>query len=333
MSLFNRNNLRRYLLGMSMSLVIFIPTIGMSNNASAATNTPSVSAALHSDALNVTSRVANATSIAAQLNGSSQSSDSSPVPNVNLSTTGAVSAIASDGTSIGMKLPNSAKNMQNVNGVMVTDPTASAVATVTPQSGGYQVAEQLSGPSAPTSYSYKLNLPTGYKPMIESNGFGGSIIALSNAAKGVALDKTNTIGFINPAWAVDANGNSVPTSYMVSGKTVIQTVDTSAVTAWPVVADPSVSFGWVIYVHWSHKEVQNILIQAFFAGIGTAAALACDFISVGLLIPVCTFLFAASTYAVISQFNTAYNRGGGLVWEFAYNGSPVGFMYVGNDWS
>ncbi len=315
-----------------MSLVIFIPTIGMSNNASAATNTPSVSAALHSDAVNVTSRVANATSIAAQLNGS-QSSDSSPVPNVNLSTTGAVSAIASDGTSIGMKLPNSAKNMQNVNGVMVTDPTAEAVATVTPQSGGYQVAEQLSGPSAPTSYSYKLNLPTGYKPMIETNGFGGSIVALSNAGNGVALDKTNTIGFINPAWAVDANGNSVPTRYTVSGKTVTQTVDTSAVTAWPVVADPRVSFGWVIYVHWSHTEVQNILIQAFFVGIGASAALACDFISVGLLIPVCTFLFAASTYAVISQFNTAYNRGGGLVWEFAYSGSPVGYIYVGDNWS
>jgi hypothetical protein len=211
----------------------------------------------------------------------------------------------------------------------VMSSTDSSVAVVSPTVGGLQVAQDILGPTAPSTFKYKLTLPDNYKPVQQSN----KMIALTSAKGTDPLSATNTIGFVEPAWAVDANGAPVPTSYSVSGKTITQTVNTAGVKAWPVVADPTVSFGWVIYVHWFHKEVGSILLQAFFAGIGAAAAAACTLISVGFLVPVCLFLFGFATAAVVAQFNTAYSRGGGIVWEFLWTGSPYGTMYVGDNWS
>ncbi len=47
----------------------------------------------------------------------------------------------------------------------------------------------------------------------------------------------------DPAWAKDANGAPVPTHYEIDGNTLVQVVDFTAATAFPVVADPSV---WAI---------------------------------------------------------------------------------------
>ena len=322
---------RHSMLGVFAALIVLVPTFGFSSSAVAATSNMSAEVS-HADAVNVTSYVAKATAVEQTLSANVQGS-TSPTPKVSMTNAGMVNGLGSTGQTIGMKLPNNAKGMQNVNGVMVTTPTESSVATVTPEPGGFQVAQTLSGPNAPSSFSYKLSLPNGYQPVAKDNGFGSTIIALTSAKKGATPDATNTIGFINPAWAVDANGASVPTSYAISGKTVTQTVDTSQVTSWPVVADPTVSFGWLIYVHWFHKEVGSTLLQAFLAGVGAAAASACSLITEGLLIPPCLFLFGFLTALVIGQFQTAYNRGGGIVWEFTPLGNPYGFEYVGDNWS
>ena len=63
-------------------------------------------------------------------------------------------------------------------------------------------------------------------------------------------------------WAVDANGNAVPTTYSVSGDTITQTTDLTGVTAFPVVVDPEVTYGQVIYVYFDTTEVA---IAAFVA--------------------------------------------------------------------
>jgi len=49
-----------------------------------------------------------------------------------------------------------------------------------------------------------------------------------------------TVNTINPAWALDANGASVSTSYSVEGGTLVQHVE-HAGAAYPVVADPSLA--------------------------------------------------------------------------------------------
>ncbi|MCK2034888.1 hypothetical protein KZC51_01955 [Microbacterium sp. SSW1-49] len=57
-------------------------------------------------------------------------------------------------------------------------------------------------------------------------------------AEGITAEVTATIGSIEPAWAVDANGAEVSTAYEVAGGVVTQVVDVENA-AFPVVADPT----------------------------------------------------------------------------------------------
>jgi hypothetical protein len=313
-----------------LSLAVMTALVGVTPQAEAAASnsvpTPAAAAAT----------VANATTAAQQAAGRVVSGDPANTPTVSTTATGAVTAASPDGTTLSIGLPSAPKTKASakVKGASVLGVTADqTIPVVNPTPGGLQVAQDILGASAPTSYSYKLTLPTGYKPVLQKTGVDVGSIALTSAKGKTALSADNTLGFIDPAWAEDANGNSVNTSYSVSGTTVTQTVDTAGVTAWPVVADPHISFGWVIYVHWYHAEVGNIYVQAWIAGLGVATAMACSGLSVGFLVPVCAFLIAAATAFILGLFLTAWNRGGGIVWKFAYVGTPLGYMYVGDNWT
>ena len=54
------------------------------------------------------------------------------------------------------------------------------------------------------------------------------------------FDKDNNMKYIfEPAWAKDANGESLNSYYKIEGNSLIQVVDFDENTAFPVVADPS----------------------------------------------------------------------------------------------
>lgn len=52
------------------------------------------------------------------------------------------------------------------------------------------------------------------------------------------------VAVIDPAWAVDARGAKIASSFRVDGDTLIQTSDVDRTTAFPVVADPRVRAAW-----------------------------------------------------------------------------------------
>ena len=54
-----------------------------------------------------------------------------------------------------------------------------------------------------------------------------------------------TIGEFEAPWALDADGNTVPTHFEVDGDTITQIVETDETTAYPVVADPHFTWGWL----------------------------------------------------------------------------------------
>ncbi|MBO1751095.1 hypothetical protein J4G33_04685 [Actinotalea sp. BY-33] len=66
---------------------------------------------------------------------------------------------------------------------------------------------------------------------------------------------TETIAEIAVPWAVDADGVPLPTYYSVEGSTVVQTVETTTDTAFPVVADPS----WQWWVEKGAKCVGGVI--------------------------------------------------------------------------
>ena len=77
---------------------------------------------------------------------------------------------------------------------------------------------------------------------------------------------------MRPCWArsthrgrKDTNGRAVPTSYRIEGGSLVQKVTTTTDTAFPVVADPKVSYGWNIYIKFNKTEVKNLKNKVAYA--------------------------------------------------------------------
>ncbi|HET8615325.1 MAG TPA: hypothetical protein VFL94_07355 [Actinomycetales bacterium] len=110
---------------------------------------------------------------------------------------------------------------------------------------------------APTRYDYSF---AGHELRQLGHGY---VAVYDRSGEPVAL--------IEPAWAKDAHGNAVKTRYEIDGSTLSQVVDVDAHTAFPVVADPSVSWHWWgIDVHYSWYETW--LTASSAAGCAAVAA-------------------------------------------------------------
>ena len=81
-------------------------------------------------------------------------------------------------------------------------------------------------------------------------------------------------GTIEKPWAIDADGNHLPTSYSIEGKTITQRVDTTGAT-YPVVADPRVTFGRGVYVNMTGAEL-NALASSSGIILGGSGVVACS---------------------------------------------------------
>lgn len=83
------------------------------------------------------------------------------------------------------------------------------------------------------------------------------------------------LGSVTAPWALDANGAHVPTSYTLDGMTLVQTIDHSDSTAFPVIADPNTVWGWTICV-----AAVGVVLLPWGAGAKVAAKLVTKFGSV-----------------------------------------------------
>jgi hypothetical protein len=108
----------------------------------------------------------------------------------------------------------------------------------------------LTDRSAPTTYDYSFD--------------GQQLRPLDDGYVGVFDAETGEpVALIEPAWAKDANGAAVPTRYEIDGSTLTQVVDVDQNTAFPVVADPSVSkHWWGLELHFTKRETQAIAVSA-----------------------------------------------------------------------
>jgi len=65
------------------------------------------------------------------------------------------------------------------------------------------------------------------------------------------------VGQVQSPWAVDADGAEVPTQYRIEGTTLVQQVQITGDTEFPVVVDPCVSsqFSWGLWTHVLSKDL------------------------------------------------------------------------------
>ncbi len=118
-----------------------------------------------------------------------------------------------------------------------------------------QITTIISNPAAPTRYDYDFSIPEG--GTIEQLGTGAVLIR-DNAGFFIAA--------VNPAWAKDTNGNSVPTHYEVEGRTLSQIVTHSSGMAYPIVADPWVGtlyFDSISQDTWNGQPAVHIVPSGF----------------------------------------------------------------------
>ncbi len=130
--------------------------------------------------------------------------------------------------------------------------------------GGIRMSSVIESPAGAHEFSYSL----------ASDSPKLSLARLANGAVAVSDGAGRMVGFVAAPWAKDANGKEVATRYAVSGRTIVQTVDVSASTAFPVVADPTV-YWWGVGVQISHATTQKIIkvLNAGGGAAGVAAAL------------------------------------------------------------
>ncbi|MFK4362358.1 hypothetical protein ABH939_005893 [Rhodococcus sp. 27YEA6] len=162
------------------------------------------------------------------------------------SETGATVTLTADGTS----------------GTRVVDDTAVADvagATIVSEAMAQDSARQaisIPDASAPTSYTFTLDVPEGLSTRVAADGD----VEIFGVAEGVDI----VFGSIAAPWAKDANGANVPTSFQVNGNTLTQTVEHNGGTAYPVTADPKLTFGTSVYLNLWGSEA-NAIAYAFNA--------------------------------------------------------------------
>jgi hypothetical protein len=131
----------------------------------------------------------------------------------------------------------------------------------------YALTSESAGANAGYSIINSANAPSTYSYEVAANGKPAELVLTPNGSVGVKDSNGVLINQIAPAWAKDANGKIVKTSYSVNGNILTQTVNHQG-SAYPVVADPQLVCNWGICdIKFNKSET------AIFAGGGWAYVL------------------------------------------------------------
>lgn len=167
-----------------------------------------------------------------------------------------------EGETLEFRLPEEAKGTKGLlseSGMMVYNcekDVSVAVQPLTEQVGDEQIDSvraliTISKETAPHEYDFEFDLQDGEKLVTAKEYLGADY----DTGEAYVVDSDNQIvSVIDPAWAKDANRNSISTHYDVRGNSLIQIVNFDENTAFPVVADPTAwqitkcagAIGWVV---------------------------------------------------------------------------------------
>lgn len=130
-----------------------------------------------------------------------------------------------------------------------------------------RMMSELDSPSQ-TEANFALGMPYGAR--IVRMPDGGMLVVADRAGPKAISD---VLGSISAPWATDANGVNLTTSYAYHDGVLTQSVDTTGA-AFPVVADPSLTFGWGVYFNLYGFEIKSIMSLVIGGGEG-ALVVAC----------------------------------------------------------
>jgi hypothetical protein len=135
-----------------------------------------------------------------------------------------------------------------------------ALASVT-DDGAVRVGVLIESDTSPTEYSYAVSAVEGVQLEVLDDGI------IIRDARGEFLS------YVEPAWAVDADGNGVPTHYEVRGDSIVQIVEHNGA-AYPVVADPTSSRFFEKVVIDKTSDPRGAIVRVYTRGGGPNPLLA-----------------------------------------------------------
>lgn len=94
-------------------------------------------------------------------------------------------------------------------------------------------------------------------------------------AETTTIVETVPVAEIETPWAVDADGNPVETRFKLHGDTLVQVIETTNDTVFPVVADPRLTFGIGVYINLTGVEIKAINALVYTSA-ATASIVACS---------------------------------------------------------
>jgi len=154
---------------------------------------------------------------------------------------GTVTVSGPDSLSIGIGLPglgSSQRAAVSTAGTVLYGASGSGAAdAVQPLTDGVRVLA-IESDARTKEFRFPITLPAGSFLIAQE---GGTVAVEAPSGNGAAW----AVGEFQSPWAKDANGRELPTSYRIEGNTLVQTVTTSASTAYPIVADPKWTWGIV----------------------------------------------------------------------------------------
>ncbi|MEU6825548.1 hypothetical protein ABZ921_33465 [Streptomyces atriruber] len=207
--------------------------------------------------------------------------------------------------------------------VVYPDAAPSTDIAVQPTSdGAARTLVTLKDRNAPTTHDFSLKLPEGTR--LTEDGENGFLITKSHGEgagkSGGEGEDTEILGAIDAPWAKDANGKAVPTRYRLDGDKLTQTVDVTADTAFPVVADPKVSLGWSIYLRFSKKEVKDMAKTSVYHFAAVATVMACAKIPNAVAAAGCGAALTAQAGSLRGQMQDAAKANQCVEWKVSYVG-------------
>lgn len=113
---------------------------------------------------------------------------------------------------------------------------------------GTQTLISIPSATSPSEYRFPLEILTGGEALVLEDG---SVIVLDGNG--------DPLGGFHIPWAYDANGKELPTSFRIENDTLVQTVDLSGATAFPVIADPDRgSAWWGVWFRYTKAETKRL---------------------------------------------------------------------------
>jgi len=122
--------------------------------------------------------------------------------------------------------------------------------------GGVRMITVLDSPKAPTSFDYPLTVDQGQSMALTADG--GAVVTGQDGA---------TVLTVPAPWAFDANGAAVAADYMLTGNTLTLNVHPTDTTAYPIITDPVLTWGWVTGTLYFNKIETRLICTGGLGGI------------------------------------------------------------------